>query len=283
MARLSKENYILRRKKAIQLDQFFTKESLAINLFGILNNYLNKENIIPQNWLEPSAGSGAFYKLMPIENRLGIDIEPQVAGVIQSDFLEYQLSHDQYITLGNPPFGKNSSLAIKFFNKCALHSQVIAFVVPKTFNKDSVINKLDKNFHLAYSEELPEYSFELQGQQYNVPCVFQIWRKHETKRLNNKLPRVHEDFIFCNREEANYAIQRVGFNAGIIKKDLSVIAAASHYFIKAEQSVIDILAKIDWASVKYNTAGNPSIAKSELIDLYIREKSRQNNIKIGQQ
>lgn len=278
---MNKENQILKRNKAIELDQFFTKESLATNLFIVLQNYVKKENIQSGIWLEPSAGSGAFYKLMPQNNRLGIDIHPQIEGVIQSDFLEYSLPSHDYITLGNPPFGKNSSLAIKFFNKCANHSQIIAFVVPKTFNKDSVINKLDKNFHLEYSEDLPAYSFELQGKEYDVPCVFQIWRKKTHLRIKNHTVRKHEDFVFCNREEANFAIQRVGFNAGLIKKDISVIAAASHYFIKADQMVLDILSKINWNVVKYNTAGNPSIAKSELIDLYIREKSRQNNIKIG--
>ena len=37
-----------------------------------------------------------------------------------------------------PPFGKVSSLAIRFFNKCAQFSDVIAFIIPRTFNKVSV-------------------------------------------------------------------------------------------------------------------------------------------------
>lgn len=265
------------RDIAEQLDQFFTKESLAKSLFKVLQNYLLKEKIEINNWLEPSAGSGAFFKLMPLQGRLGIDIAPQIEGVIQSDFLDYQLPNKPYITLGNPPFGKNSSLAIKFFNKCATRSEVIAFVVPKTFNKQSTISKLDRNFHLDYSEELPDNSFELQGQPYHVPCVFQIWRKKNTLREKMVIIRKHEDFIFCDRENANFAIQRVGVNAGAVKKDLSTIASQSHYFIKANREEVETLfSKIDWNCVKYNTAGNPSIAKGELIELYIKEKNIQN-------
>ena len=264
------------RKIAEQLDQFFTKESLAQSLFKILQNYLLKEKIEINDWLEPSAGSGAFFKLMPLQGRLGIDIAPQIEGVVQSDFLEYQLPNKPFITVGNPPFGKNSSLAIKFFNKCATVSEVIAFVVPKTFNKQSTISKLDRNFHLDYNEELPENSFELQGQPYDVPCVFQIWRKKNTLREKAIIIRKHEDFVFCDRENASFAIQRVGVNAGSVKKDLSTIASQSHYFIKGDKEVEKLFSQINWNCVKYNTAGNPSIAKGELIELYIKEKNIQN-------
>lgn len=265
------------RKIAEQLDQFFTKESLATSLFKILQGYLLKEKIEINNWLEPSAGSGAFFKLMPLEGRLGIDIAPQIEGVIQSDFLQYKLPNMPFITVGNPPFGKNSSLAIKFFNKCATVSEVIAFVVPKTFNKQSTISKLDSKFHLEFCEQLPENSFELQGKAYDVPCVFQIWRRKDILREKVVIIRKHEDFIFCSRENASFAIQRVGVNAGSLKRDLSTIASQSHYFIQASVEVEKLFSQIDWNCVKYNTAGNPSIAKGELIDLYIKEK----NIKLG--
>ena len=32
---------------------------------------------------------------------------------------------------GNPPFGRNSSLALKFIKKCCIHGDTIAFILPK--------------------------------------------------------------------------------------------------------------------------------------------------------
>lgn len=271
---MSSIKIIKEKNIAEQLDQFFTKDSLAQYLFTVLNRYLIKEDIISDLWLEPSAGSGAFFKLMPVNKRLGIDIFPKISEIISCDFLEYPLTETNYITLGNPPFGKNSSLAVKFFNKCAKHSQIVAFIVPKTFKKQSIISKLDSSFHLEYSEDLPEYSFELEGESYNVPCVFQIWRRKDIQRELIKSKTKHIDFIFCTKEKANFAIQRVGANAGRIKDEFSSVANQSHYFIAASNEVKARLKNIDWNTVKYNTAGNPSIAKVELIDLYIKEKNK---------
>lgn len=265
---LLKQNQLKKIQQAENLDQFFTKKDLAIRYLNILKEYLIANNIQQNRWLEPSAGSGSFFNLLPKEDRLGIDISPKIPEVIDSDFLKYNLIEKDYITIGNPPFGKNSSLAIKFFNKCSLHSKVVAFIVPKTFKKHSVISKLDDNFHLELSEDVPDYGFELEGKSYNVPCVFQIWVKKDKKREKVIISRIHKDFIFCKKEEASFAIQRVGANAGRIKTDLKKIAIASHYFLKATDEVKKIFEQINWNNVKYNTAGNPSISKIELVNLY---------------
>jgi hypothetical protein len=261
---MAKEPNIEATKSAQDLDQFFTKKNLAERLYKVVEDYLKNKGITPQRWLEPSAGGGAFFNLMPCDNRTGIDIVPQIAEVIQSDFLEYDLPYDNYITVGNPPFGKNSSLAIKFFNKCAEKSDIIAFIVPKTFKKQSAIAKLNNSFHLEYSEA------------YNVPCVFQIWEKNSIKRPSIKAIHKHIDFNFCNKDLAHFAIQRVGANAGAVKKNFLTVSPHSHYFINGPKEIMDIFTNIDWSSVKYNTAGNPSIAKGELINLYEKEKNKIN-------
>ena len=36
---------------------------------------------------------------------------------------------------------------------------------------------------------------------------------------------------------------------------------------------IELLKNIDWSDIKYNTAGNPSISKSELIKVYMTIKN----------
>ena len=256
---------------ALLLDQFYTKRTVALDLFTKFNAIVLSKGLISNDWLEPSAGAGAFYDLMP-SNKLGLDLDVKVNNVIKADFLTYNLPKNNYVVLGNPPFGNNSSLAVKFFNKCALHSVIIGFVVPKTFKKDSVKSKLDRSFHLIFEEDLGKNSFELNGKDYDVPCVFQIWIKKIDLRTLEKRILVHEDFEFLSKSTADFAIQRVGVAAGKVKVDFTKYAEASHYFIKANESVRRIFEKIDWSSVKHNTAGNPSISKSELIDLYVKNK-----------
>lgn len=159
-----------------ELDQFYTNKDIALQCYELLKGLLKEHNIKPSIWLEPSAGAGAFFSIIE-EEKLGIDIDPKIENVVKSDFLEYDLQNEEYITIGNPPFGKNASLAIKFFNKCALSSQVVAFIVPKTFKKGSVQNKLDKNMHLVFEWDVPVNSFNIKKEIVDVPCVFQVWIK----------------------------------------------------------------------------------------------------------
>lgn len=250
------------------LDQFYTKPNIAIYCFDRVLDIIKDKGIKFDYYLEPSAGTGAFYSILP-KNRIGIDLDPKLKEIIRADFLTYNKLTDTYFTVGNPPFGKNSSLAIRFFNKCATVSVGIGFIVPKTFKKESVKNKLDAYFHLLYEEDLPENSFEFNDKEKDVPCVFQIWLKKDYQRLKtNKIGTT--DFLFVkDRSQADFAFQRVGVNAGKIKNINALISSSSHYFIKENKNGVRIkLESIDWNQVKHNTAGNPSISKQELIDLY---------------
>lgn len=256
---------------SVLLDQFYTKRTVALDLFSKFNAIVLLNGFKNNDWLEPSAGGGAFYDLMP-KNKLGLDLDVKISNVIQADFLTYDLPKNDYIVLGNPPFGKNSSLAVKFFNKAALNAVMIGFVVPKTFKKDGLKNKLNRRFHLIYEEDLQKNSFELDGKSYHVPCVFQVWIKREDLREVVKREFIHDDFSFVSKEKGDFAIQRVGMAAGRVKIDFEKYAVASHYFIKANEDVRKVFENIDWSSVKGNTAGNPSISKSELIKLYEQNK-----------
>ena len=121
------------------LDQFYTNEIIAIECIKKLQDKVDIEKY--DIHMEPSAGTGSFYKLMDSSKRIGIDIDSKCEGVINMDFLNYQPNVDnKYLVLGNPPFGKNCSMAIKFFNKAAEFSDCIAFIVPRTFKRVSIQN-----------------------------------------------------------------------------------------------------------------------------------------------
>jgi predicted RNA methylase len=137
---------------ARKLDQFYTKSEIAkkcIDTVEKLCNFSNYDII-----LEPSAGCGTFLDLLPIDKRIGLDIDPKLPEIIKQDFLSFIPNKNHtYLIIGNPPFGKNSSLAIKFFNISAEFSSVIAFILPRTFKKASIINKLNDKFNLIYEEQ----------------------------------------------------------------------------------------------------------------------------------
>jgi hypothetical protein len=179
-------------------DRYFTKRPLARRLYEITKAIIAEQQIDFDCWLEPAAGDGSFFNLLPRENRLGIDVDPtDVEGVIEHDFFSYSdFGSRVYGTIGNPAFGKNANMAIKFFNYCARISSFIAFILPRTFKKDSVINKLDSHFHLEYEEILPDNSFEIDGREKSVPTGFQIWIKRPHRRARVEILGDHEDLEF---------------------------------------------------------------------------------------
>ena len=65
-------------------------------------------------------------------------------------------------------------MAIKFFNYTAKFSQVIAFIIPKTFRKN-IQNKLDLNFHLLSDIDIPMKPCSLLKKMKNV--VFKYGKK----------------------------------------------------------------------------------------------------------
>jgi hypothetical protein len=257
---------------ARKLDQFYTHPTVAKNCFNAIKETvkISKKAV----FLEPSAGAGAFFKLFPRSRRIGLDLEPNHPEVIEQDFFlfKHDPSRTPLITVGNPPFGKNSSLAVRFFNHAAQFSSVIAFIIPKTFRKESIQKRLDANFSCVLDNDLPPNSFLFEGSPYDVPCCFQIWVKTNKSRVHVNTPRTHSNFSFVARSQADFAIRRVGGLAGKVLKKFEQYSETSNYFIKAhipENLLIQQLRRIDWTEVKANNAGNPSISKSELVAKYV--------------
>ena len=248
----------------MKLDQFFTNPDIVDQCVSTIN-WADYDVVI-----EPSAGAGAFYHKI-VGEKIGLDLEPKTDGVIQQDFFTFhkysRFNREQILVIGNPPFGKNSSLAIKFFNHAASFADTIAFVLPRTFRKASVINKLSVRFNLIVENILPTNSFHLpDGTIYDVPCVWQVWG-YGAQRPTIEIVTTHPDFEFVENDP-DFVVQRVGANAGWTHKDLTK-SRSSHYLIRASDDVYQRMKAINWEdSSKYDTAGNPSISKAELIEKY---------------
>jgi predicted RNA methylase len=257
-----------------KLDQYYTDPAYAKQFLTMVTQTVKFDQF--DHVLEPSAGTGSFYNLLDAKTRIGLDLEPKAKGIIQTDFFDWLPPIGKRIlTIGNPPFGKNANLAVKFFNQAAKFSDAIAFVIPRTFRKASIINRLHKNFHLVYDETVPDNSFIFNGQPYNVWCCAQIWvRKSEQRKAmpTIKLNQIRTWFELVEPSLSDFAIQRVGGRAGLIRElDRCNYSAESHYFIKAHDNrVLPIFKTINFDTVKFNTAGNPSISPSELIELFVK-------------
>lgn len=245
------------------LDKFYTKEDIVKQCLSLLD--LTQYDCI----IEPSAGAGAF---SPANPHYMYDIEPEGAGIIQADWLTLDKSvfaqYSKILVVGNPPFGQQSSLAKRFFNESAKFAHTIAFILPLSFKKDSVQNQLNLNFILAKEIILPRNSFSLNGQDYELPCVFQVWDRSPRPRSKKRLKTTTSLFSFCNKESADFRIQRVGGNAGKASFDLER-AISSNYFVKntsnfSNEELVNIINSLSFPSIAM-TVGPKSLAKGELI------------------
>ena len=252
------------------LDQFYTSPEVARECFAYVDHY---EGV----YLEPCAGTGSFYHLFPENRRRGLDIDPKI-DVEAADFLTWTPELLDVITVSNPPFGKNSSLAVSFFNKAAQFSRVIAFIVPRTFKKKRLVNRLDPSFHLVREVAVPPHAFIFNSQPYDVPCVFQVWERKGELRSLYVIPESSPDFTFTTSAEASFSCQRVGARAGLIRLpgEMENFSPQSNLFIRPlVPGVLEIFNQIDFTRVKFNTAGNPSISPGEIFELYEEAKGKQ--------
>lgn len=259
----------------MSLDKFYTKENISRECIDFLLKKINIKDF--DIIVEPSAGNGSFSNILfdMFENVEAYDIEPEEKRVKKMDFFDFVPNHTKkYITIGNPPFGRVSSLAVKFFEKAATFSDVIAFIIPRTFKRVSVKNRLNKFFHLEYEFDIPEKSFY---PEMNAKCCFQVWVKKENKREEIKLNDKTADFNILkieNRHNASFAIRAYGSKCGEISYDISNLAPRSWHFIESKnpEKVISIIENLDF-SISKDTARQDSIGAREFIHLYNNTKS----------
>lgn len=256
--------------EAKKLDQFYTKPDIAKKYYNLLEKKYNLKDFL---LLEPSAGTGSFSDNFS-NDFLALDLSPKKDYIKKCDFFNFDKSDIQpnkkIFTIGNPPFGRNSSMALKFINKASEFSDYIAFVLPKTFKKVSMKNKIDQQLHLVFEEDLGKNSFIHEGVDYDVPCVFQIWEKRLNKREKIQEKKQTDLFDFCNKTDADFAIRRVGGLSGKVIIEFEDYKEPSHYYIKARSNKNKLIKNLidcyeSFKEASRNTAGNPSLSKGELI------------------
>jgi hypothetical protein len=249
-------------------DQYYTKSSVAKEC---IDSIISSIPGVPEyQWIEPSAGNGSFLKALPNGIRaIGIDLDPKIDGILKGDFLAWEpASQDKRVFFGNPPFGKQGSLAKSFIQHAAKYAEVIGFILPKSFVKPSMSRAFPSKFHCILEKELPKDSFEVNKVAYDVPCVFQIWRKSaEDRPKDEQVSEVGFKYV-KGSEDYDLAFRRVGGKAGTcFLKGSGDFSLQSHYFLKLDaqyttntQKIIDAVNKHVFPS---NTVGPRSLSKTE--------------------
>ena len=255
-------------------DKYYTSSKIAKDCVEAVKKYVHiHENDLA---IEPSAGHGAFIPFIKdtFENYKFYDIDPnndeiEKANFLEIDFLTTHLTNNIHI-VGNPPFGRQSSLAIQFIKKCCQNTNCrsISFILPKSFKKESMKKCFSSYFHLDFQMDIPSFSFIVENKPHDVPCVFQIWNRKDVPRLipEKLLPR---GFSFVKIENnPDISFRRVGVYAGKIDRNYESKSIQSHYFIKFSfpltDQIYDKIISIDYPS-KQDTVGPRSISKQEVI------------------
>lgn len=269
------------------IDKFYTKPEIAKECFEEFQRIIDPN---PQDiFIEPSAGNGSFTNWMKLSypNVFSYDIQPESENIIEQDFLQLntnifksQSNSEAFKTvhmIGNPPFGRQSSLAKLFIQKSCSFATSISFILPKSFKKDSFQKSFDPYFHLIFEKDLTFNSFMVGKIEYDVPCVFQIWvKKNQKRKIANKVEPI--GFRFVKKEESpDFSIRRVGVNAGKIDSEIKDKSIQSHYFILLnrrdneldnQNTEMKILFMEKYKQIHFdhnNTVGPKSISKQELI------------------
>jgi hypothetical protein len=218
------------QRKNINKEQFFTQHETAKELAEIISQQPWYRDVVVT--IEPSAGDGAWIDAMHID--LAYDIEPKHPDVLLQDFLfdvdekpgennlmkikklpdlelknvigdpDFKIirrSDGKILVVGNPPFGRMGKLAKAFMRKCETFADYIAFILPASFAKASVIRQMPKTLHLIYQKDLLEETFRFEREGKKVSTVFQIWERKNEHRLDPDPVHQCEDFEFVRTAE----------------------------------------------------------------------------------
>ena len=250
-------------------EQYYTPRELASVLVSKVKQLV--PDFSSRTVLEPAGGTGAFVeaaKEAGAKKVLSVDIEPKHGDVDKADYLATNLKLKDAVTISNPPFGRNNSLSIPFFNRAADHSEYIAFIVPRSWRKWSVINRLDRRFHLIHDEDLAiDYVDDTHtqiSQRNSLKTCFQIWQRREVLRDIVKV----EDRGYVTKvkpEEADIALTVFGFSCGKVNEEFERKSNTTRMFLKLNHpSALAALKAMPYQRFSKNTAYTEALSFQEI-------------------
>jgi predicted RNA methylase len=254
-----------RRKTGVE--QYYTPKDLARKLSADLIAITGSN----RSFLEPAGGNGSFIAALEslgAKDIQAVDLYPKHPKVKNANFLEHSPSGQDLVTISNPPFGRNNSLSIPFFNHAANHSEFIAFLVPRSWRKWSVQNRLDRRFHLISDQDVAvNYvtdSGERIGVNNDLRTCFQIWQRQQTLR---PIIKVADQGLIqkCKPEQADIAVRVFGFGCGKVYRDFPREANTTLMFLTVlDARVFEVIEGLDYERFTLNTSYTRALALPEL-------------------
>ena len=250
-------------------EQYYTPADLAEKLMAEVQALV--PDLAKRTVIEPAGGTGAFIRAAQkfgVTNFLSFDIEPKHALVKKADFLGKKIVAKDAVTISNPPFGRNNSLSIPFFNKAADNSEFICFIVPRSWRKWSVINRLDRRFHLVADHDIlidyVDETGERLSKRTSLSTCFQIWQRREDLR---PLVKVQDLGLIekCEPEVADVALTIFGFGCGKVRTDFDRKPNSTVMFLRLiHPEALAALKSVDFNRFSKNTAYTAALSWPEI-------------------
>ena len=256
-------------KRTTGKEQYYTPTDLAEQLMAEVQELV--PDLANRKILEPAGGTGSFLKAaakIGAKDFLSFDIEPKHANVTKANFLDAKLSGQNAVTISNPPFGRNNSLSIPFFNKAADHSEYICFIVPRSWRKWSVINRLDRRFHLIADHDIQidyeDDAGEKLSVKNNLATCFQIWQRKST--LRPKYSVVDKGLVEkTTAKHADVALTIFGFGCGKVLTEFDRKPNTTKMFLKLHHpQALKALQTANFAKFSKNTAYTQALSLAEI-------------------
>jgi predicted RNA methylase len=250
-------------------EQFYTPPQIARDVVSALLREV--PHATERTWLEPAGGTGSFIdaaEAVGVENVVSYDIEPHHPEVLEGDFLAQRLDLTGAVAVSNPPFGRNNALSIPFFNRCAEHCDYIAFIVPRSWRKWSVVNRLDRRFHLVSDTDLAINYVNVKGEDVyaknNLRTCVQIWRKGDSPRA---LVKVQDRGVVekCLPADADIALTIFGYGCGTVKTKFPRRKVTTQMYLKlVHPRALEALEAVDFSRFYNNVAYTEALSFPEI-------------------
>ena len=258
----------LGNRRTTGTEQFYTPRDLAISLVRAALPYISSPS--ETTFLEPAAGNGSFVtalKAVGAKSIVAIDRYPAAPGITEANFLETELPQKNLVTFTNPPFGRNNALSIPFFNHAAKFSRTICFLVPRSWRKWSVTNRLNTSFHLVHDQDVFVSYEDASGDQIRerngLRTCFQIWQKQDQARKKVVIPD-NDLVIKSSPVEADLAIRVFGYGCGTVLKEFPRKPNTTLMFLRTSQRAREVLPSLEFSKFSENTAYTQALAFTEI-------------------
>jgi len=250
-------------------EQYYTPSELAHTLVEYVEKTVGP--IAGRTILEPAGGTGSFIEAVKARGAkkvISFDIEPLFDEVLLGDFLDQQITETGLITISNPPFGRNNSLSIPFFNHAAKLSDAICFIVPRSWRKWSVTNRLDLNFELVFDKDLDidyvDADGDLISEKNRLATCFQIWKRTDSQRSPVRI----KDMSVVEKvspELADVSLTVFGYGCGKVREEFERVPNTTQLFLKLNHpGALAALKTVDYSRFFKSTAYTEALSFQEI-------------------